>query len=87
MKVNLYTTVGCHLCAEALVLLHALQEQLQEQAQDRDKPLQINEVDIADSEALMAEYGVRIPVITSDSSAGDIGWPFSLEELRQFLNL
>ncbi len=83
MKVNFYTTVGCHLCEEALVLLHALQEQLQEQ----DGPLQISEVDIADSEALMAEYGVRIPVITSDSSTGEIGWPFSLEELKQFLNL
>lgn len=79
MKVNFYTTVGCHLCDEALVLLHALQEQ--------DRPLQISEVDIADSVALMAEYGDRIPVITSDSSAGDIGWPFSLEELKQFLNL
>ncbi len=79
MKVNFYTTVGCHLCEEALVLLHALQEQ--------DGPLQISEVDIADSEALMAEYSVRIPVITSDSSTGEIGWPFSLEELKQFLNL
>ena len=79
MKVNFYTTVGCHLCDEALVLLQALQEQ--------DRPLQISEVDIADSEALMAEYGVRIPVITSDSSTGEIGWPFSLEDLKQFLNL
>ena len=83
MKVNFYTTVGCHLCEEALVLLHALQEQVH----DQGRPLQISEVDIADSEALMAEYGVRIPVISSDSSTGDIGWPFSLEELKQFLRL
>jgi len=83
MKVNFYTTVGCHLCEEALVLLHALQEQVH----DQGRPLQISEVDIAASEALMAEYGVRIPVISSDSSTGDIGWPFSLEELKQFLRL
>lgn len=83
MKVNFYTTAGCHLCEEALVLLQSLQEQ--ERVQGRS--LQINEVDIADSEALMAAYDVRIPVITSDSSTGDIGWPFSLEELSRFLKL
>ena len=81
MKVNFYTTVGCHLCDEALVLLQVLREQ----AQDQGKSLQINEVDIADEEVLMAEYGLRIPVITSCGQ--EIGWPFSLEELDQFLNL
>ncbi|MCZ6501812.1 MAG: glutaredoxin family protein [Gammaproteobacteria bacterium] len=81
MTVNFYTTVGCHLCEEALVLLQVLQEQ----AQDQGTWLQINEVDIALEEVLMAEYGLRIPVIAS--SGQEIGWPFSLEELSQFLNL
>lgn len=82
MNVNLYTTSGCHLCEEALDLLQVLKKQVEANGQ----ALQISEVDVADSERLMAEYGIRIPVITSDSSTGDIGWPFSLEDLRQFLN-
>ncbi len=83
MKVNLYTTAGCHLCEEALDLLQVLQEQLEVQG----RRLQISEIDIADSETLMAEYDVRIPVITSDFSPGDIGWPFSLKDLSLFLKL
>ena len=83
MKVNLYTTAGCHLCEEALDLLQVLQEQLEVQG----RRLQISEIDIADSETLMAEYDVRIPVITSDLSQGDIGWPFSLNDLSLFLKL
>ena len=83
MKVNLYTTAGCHLCEEALDLLQVLQEQLEVQG----RRLQISEIDIADSESLMAEYDVRIPVITSDLSQGDIGWPFSLNDLSLFLKL
>ena len=83
MNVNFYTTAGCHLCEEALVLLRALQEQ----GQDPGRPLQITEIDIADSEALLTLYDVRIPVITSDSSTGELGWPFSVEELSRFLKL
>jgi glutaredoxin len=83
VKVNFYTTAGCHLCEEALVLLQILKKL----AEDRGESLQICNIDIAESEALMAEYGIRIPVIAADASTGDIGWPFSLEELRHFLNL
>lgn len=83
MKVNLYTMAGCHLCEEALDLLQVLQEQLEVQG----RWLQISEIDIADSKTLMAVYDVRIPVITSDLSPGDIGWPFSLNDLSLFLKL
>ena len=45
--------------------------------------LNIELVEIADSEELMDRYGITIPVIR----AGDreLGWPFSLVELRTFL--
>jgi glutaredoxin len=79
MKVELYTTLGCHLCDEALAMLRFLQAS--------EKSLTLVEIEIADSEKLMAEYGIRIPVITAEKSEGDIGWPFSIEELTQFLNL
>ncbi len=77
MIATLYTTLGCHLCDEALHLLVRLQQQ--------DATIQIIEVEIADSEDLLSAYGERIPVIAGSTSEGDIGWPFSLEELKSFL--
>ena len=79
MNVELYTTLGCHLCDEALAMLKFLQA--------HERSLTLAEIEIADSEKLMAEYGIRIPVITADNSEGDISWPFTIEELSQFLNL
>ena len=75
MKVRLYTTLGCHLCEEARAMLVTLKRQ--------GMSLDIDSVDIADSEALMEAYGVRIPVI--DTADGELGWPFSPEELHSFL--
>lgn len=79
MNIKLYTTLGCHLCDEALVMLQILQTQ--------HKSLKPEEIEIADSEELVAKYGIRIPVVTSDISEGDIGWPFTVEELSRFLKL
>ena len=78
MIVNLYTTLGCHLCDEALTLVRQLQS--------TGLTIEIREIEIADSDKLMSAYGVRIPVITSDNSEGDIGWPFTIEELKAFLD-
>ena len=78
MKVNLYTTLGCHLCEEALELLRQLQIEGLE--------IEVSEIEIADSDELMSAFGVRIPVVTSENSEGDIGWPFTIEELKAFLD-
>ena len=78
MKVKLYTTLGCHLCEEALELLKQLQA--------TGLKFEISEVEIADSDELVSAFGVRIPVVTSDNSVGDIGWPFTIEELKAFLD-
>jgi len=79
MKVNLYTTCGCHLCEEAFSLLQLLQHD--------GWNLQINEVEIATSDSLIERYGVRIPVIATDagSHGSELGWPFSQKELTEFL--
>lgn len=79
MNVNLYTTVGCHLCDEALAMLKSLQAQ--------GKRFSTREIEIADCDELMAKYSIRIPVVTIDTAGGDIGWPFTPDELAQFLNL
>ena len=75
MKIRFYTTSGCHLCEEAQKLLVTLQNE--------GMGLDIDSVDIADSELLLERYGIRIPVV--DTAGREIGWPFSLEELRAFL--
>ena len=74
MKIlHLYTTSGCHLCEEAEKLLNKLQ------ASER---IQWQPVEISDSDELIDRYGVRIPVVKEQGSQREIGWPFSLEELR-----
>lgn len=74
----LYTTAGCHLCEDALELLH--------QARSAGHQIEICEVEISDSESLMVAYGVRIPVIRIDDREAELGWPFDLATLNQFLN-
>ena len=57
MHVTLYSRVGCHLCDEARAVLQA----------ERDRtPFELVEVDIETSDELVAEYGIRIPVVTLD---------------------
>jgi hypothetical protein len=75
----LYTSVGCHLCEKAEALL---QEVLGE---DHERVLPM---EIADSDDLMASYGLRIPVIAGNNRDGEwceLGWPFDAADLRDFL--
>ena len=78
MQINFYTTAGCHLCEQAMTLL--------QHAANNGMPLDICLVEIADSEWLMEQYGVRIPVVTRVDTASELGWPFSYEELLYFLH-
>ena len=77
VKIELYTTLGCHLCEDALALLT--------RAQQAGNGFEICEVEIADSECLMKRYGVRIPVIRDDE-ANELGWPFDYDELQSFIH-
>jgi len=77
MKVLLYTTSACHLCEQALVLLHKFRA--------IEPDTMIEEIEICASEALMASYGIRIPVIRIDNHTAELGWPFGFEELSEFL--
>lgn len=75
MQVNLYTTLGCHLCEQALQLLQF--------ARLDDQEIEITEVEIADSDDLMAQYGIRIPVVAVCNR--ELGWPFDSRQLSEFL--
>ena len=76
ITVKLYTTLGCHLCEEAALLLSEVSTILQ---------LSITEVEIAEDDALIEQYGVRIPVIQASHRQTDLGWPFGLSELKNYL--
>lgn len=71
----LMTTAGCHLCevAEGIIVSSLVQGCVVE-AQD-----------IAQSDALIEQYGVRIPVLVCESSGQELGWPFDADQLLAFV--
>lgn len=70
----LFGNPDCHLCelAEALVAHCLADDQFQYQA-------------IADHEQWLREYGMRIPVLKHTESGAELGWPFDLLQLEQFI--
>jgi len=76
-NLTLYHTAGCHLCE----LAHALLEQVL-----NPEFFSWKLVDIADSEELVERYGVRIPVLVRDCNGAELGWPFGVEALIDFLS-
>ncbi len=78
MKLTLYTTLGCHLCDKALEIIHEVRT-------DSIQDLDLQCVEIADSDLLMERYGIRIPVVQLESARTDLGWPFDKAQLLQYL--
>ncbi|PCI73378.1 MAG: NrdH-redoxin [SAR86 cluster bacterium] len=70
-----YTTVGCHLCEHAAIVLQEFA------AQSEAPPFDLDEVDISTDEYLVELYGIRIPVVKNSANEKEIGWPFGLEDL------
>ena len=56
-QVVLYTRPGCHLCDEARAVLRQVHASVS---------FDLHEVDIETSDALVGEYGLRIPVVVID---------------------
>lgn len=74
--VYLYSTPGCHLCDLAWDILAPLVRHL---------PLCMEEVDIAESDELIEQYGVRIPVLKFANEEAELGWPFDTMQASSFL--
>ncbi|PRA27242.1 glutaredoxin family protein [Pseudomonas poae] len=72
---QLFTTLGCHLCELAEEEIMPLVEH----------GLLVELVDIADSEALVEAYGLRIPVLRRVDTGAELDWPFEGEQLVAFL--
>jgi len=75
-KFRLYGTSACHLCEVA----HGLVARQTANMAGFD----VEEVDISDSEALFARYGVVIPVL-QHPDLRKLNWPFDDQQLREFL--
>ncbi len=75
--VILYTTVGCHLCDDALAVLQSVLN---------PEVFEIRLLDIADDDTLMEKYGVRIPVLQEPASGRELDWPFQVEDVVRFLS-
>ncbi|MDN3554669.1 glutaredoxin family protein [Halomonas maura] len=74
IRLTLYTTLGCHLC-------EALEAWLGRLASEE---VTLERVEISDDEALMARYGVRIPVLR-DAEGGELERGFEPTRLAGWL--
>ncbi|MGH1373754.1 MAG: glutaredoxin family protein [Cellvibrionaceae bacterium] len=72
----LYTTLGCHLCEQAKVLAWPVLEHY---------GYRLQEVEIVDQSQLMELYAVRIPVLAKTQLSEGLGWPFSQQQLADYL--
>ncbi len=78
MKVlTLYSTLGCHLCEVAKETVWPL---------IRNRDFKLVECDIADSETLMDQYALKIPVLKCEGVEAELAWPFGAEEFERFIS-
>lgn len=73
--VTLYSKPGCHLCEDALRVLQRVQKL---------HPFALEEINVQDDPALLAEYGEQLPVVTLN---GTFLFEYEVDEarLRQLL--
>jgi glutaredoxin-like protein DUF836 len=74
----LYGTSSCHLCEEASTLLADL---------NREFRFDWIEMDIAEDESLLLQYGLKIPVLLDTDCNIELCWPFSSTNIRNLLVL
>jgi len=74
-SIILYTTLDCHLCEQALVMIEPLLNQ----------GLELQAIDISESNTLIESYGLRIPVLVRADTGAELGWPFDANSLLGFL--
>jgi len=72
VKFVLYGTTFCHLCEQAEAVLKAV-------------GVEAEHIDIAEDDALLEKYGVRIPVVKREDTDAELGWPFDEAAVRRFI--
>ena len=73
MRITLFQKDECHLCDLALGVLAAA------------RVADFESVWIDGDDALMARYGTRVPVLRDEADGRELGWPFAVEDVREFL--
>ncbi|MEM0911835.1 MAG: glutaredoxin family protein [Pseudomonadota bacterium] len=74
MTLILYSGPQCSLCDDAVELLYEV-----------DQDIVFEKVNIRDSHELYHLYGARIPVLKRTDSNSELGWPFSKDDIKSFL--
>ena len=72
---QLFGTLGCHLCEQAESLLLPWVA----------RGLQVELIDIADSEQHLQTYALLIPVLRRNDSGAELRWPFDAAQLAAWL--
>ena len=79
-EIILYTTFGCHLCEQVEAMIFALNEK-----KNLTKTHEVIAFDIIDDEKILEEYRTTIPVLKNRTTNEKLFWPFSFEELEEWL--
>lgn len=69
-----YTTEGCHLCEQAWQLVIAL-----------NAVESFEVIEIIHTPEHVERYGIRIPVVKNNQTGAELGWPFELAQLADFI--
>lgn len=75
-QLNLYSTSHCHLCDLAYAMVMQIKVSIN---------VNISVTDILDDEILLANYGLRIPVLQRLDTRAELNWPFSENDILEFL--
>ena len=73
MNFTLFGTSACHLCEQAEHMLRQL-----------DLLSECLIIDIAEDDALLQRYSIRIPVLLRSYDQAELGWPFEEHSLQAF---
>ncbi len=71
--IELLGTSACHLCEQAEAALLALRQ--------AGCQFALEKIDIAEDDALFAQYGLLIPVLRVQGGTAELRWPFDGEAL------
>ncbi|MBC7786379.1 MAG: glutaredoxin family protein [Methylophilaceae bacterium] len=70
-KFILYSTLNCHLCENAELLL-------------KQTNVEWRAIEIADNDDLLNLYGLKIPVLQNYLSKAELSWPFTQTDVERF---
>ena len=77
IRLQLMSTSGCHLCE--------LAEQIIAESLLNNVAVTIELIDVAEQEQFQARYAIRIPVLYHPETNKDLGWPFDVVQVKQFI--